>query len=52
VTLDNYKPEYLPIFSRDVLKKIGTGDVSWEQAVPPEVAQVIKKNSLFGYRRH
>jgi len=51
VTLDNYRPEYLSIFSRDVLKQIAGADSSWEKAVPPEVAKVIKKNSLFGYRR-
>src|SRR4051812_34565443 len=51
VHLDNYKPEYLPIFSRDVLKKIAARDASWEKAVPPEVAATIKKNLLFGYRK-
>ena len=38
VHLDNYKPDYLPIFSRDVLQRIPAGDTSWESMVPPEVA--------------
>jgi hypothetical protein len=49
VPLDNYKPEYLEIFSRDVLKRIGTGDQTWEKMVPDEVAAVIKKRCFFGY---
>ncbi len=49
VQLDNYKPEYLPIFSRDVLKRISQGDKSWEEMVPEEVAAVIKKQRFFGY---
>jgi hypothetical protein len=51
VNLDNYKPEYLPIFSRDVLKKIAAHDPTWENSVPKEVAATIKKNLLFGYRK-
>jgi len=49
VQLDNYKPEYLPIFSRDVLKRIAENDKAWEDMVPAEVAAVIKKRCLFGY---
>ena len=52
VNLDNFKSEYLSIFSRDVLKKIAAHDETWEEAVPPEVAEVIKRHSLFGYRKH
>jgi hypothetical protein len=51
VPLDNYHPEYLPIFSRDVLKRIGSGDEEWEHMVPAEVAAVIKKRGFFGYHR-
>ena len=35
VDLDNYKPEYLPIYSRDVLRRIASGDTEWESMVPP-----------------
>ena len=51
VHLDNYKPEYLPIFSRDVLKRIAAHDDSWEGMVPSEVASTIKKRGFFGYVR-
>jgi hypothetical protein len=49
VDLDNYKPECLPIFSRDVLRRIAAQDDSWEAMVPENVAQLIKKRSFFGY---
>jgi hypothetical protein len=52
VQLDNYNPDYLHIFSRDVLKRIAAQDESWEQMVPPEVAELIKKRGFFGYTKH
>jgi hypothetical protein len=51
VQLDNFKPEYLSIFSRDVLKRIAAHDDSWEAMVPPEVAELIKKRGFFGYSK-
>ncbi|WP_369133913.1 TonB-dependent receptor [Modestobacter sp. I12A-02662] len=51
VALDNYKPDYLPILSRDVLRRIPTDDGTWEAQVPPEVCAVIKKRGFFGYPR-
>jgi hypothetical protein len=50
VGLDNYNPNYLPIFSRDVLKRIAARDSSWEQMVPADVCDLIKKRHYFGYR--
>ncbi|MCX6950516.1 MAG: TonB-dependent receptor, partial [Opitutae bacterium] len=44
--LDNIKSEYLHIFSRDVLKRIAAHDASWEQMVPAEVAEMIKKRGF------
>jgi hypothetical protein len=49
--LDNFKPEYLHIFSRDVLKRIAAHDENWELMVPPEVAEIIKKRGFFGYSK-
>ncbi len=49
VGLDNYQPEYLPIYSRDVLRRIAGGDTEWETMVPSRVAELIKKRSFFGY---
>ncbi|MEJ7726812.1 MAG: TonB-dependent receptor [Actinomycetes bacterium] len=51
VDLDNYKPEYLPILSRDVLRRIAGGDPSWEPMVPAEVGALIKQRGFFGYQR-
>jgi hypothetical protein len=50
VGLDNYKPNVLNIFSRDVLAKISSGDSSWETMVPHEVAALIKSRRFFGYK--
>ena len=46
----DYRPEYLPIFSRDVLNKIKSGDPAWEGMVPPQVAKIIKERKLLGYK--
>lgn len=49
--LDNYNPDYLSIFSRDVIQQIKAGDASWSDRVPSEVAEVIRSRGLFGHRR-
>jgi hypothetical protein len=51
VQLDNYNPKYLPIFSRDVLKRIAAGDESWDEMVPPQVAEIIRRRGFFGYKK-
>ncbi len=48
VHLDNFNPKFSSIFSRDVLKRIAKNDATWEQMVPPQVAEVIKKRGFFG----
>ena len=50
--LNNFNEKYLLIFSRDVLSKIKNGDAAWEEMVPHEVAEIIKRRGYFGYRRH
>jgi hypothetical protein len=52
VDLDNYQPDYLPILSRDVLRRIAGGDPAWEAMVPNAVADLIQKRCFFGYQRH
>jgi hypothetical protein len=42
--------DYLPIFSRDVLARIQTYDVSWETMVPTAIVEIIKRDKLFGFR--
>lgn len=51
VDLDNYQPQYLPILSRDVLRRIGEGDRSWLAMVPAEVADMICSRGFFGFRQ-
>ena len=51
VPLDNYCEDYLPIFSRDVLRRIAEGDETWEPMVPPGVAELIKQRGFFGCAR-
>src|ERR1700676_1007382 len=48
--LDNFDESVLHIFSRDVLRRIKEEDPSWEDMVPPEIADVIKHRRFFGYR--
>jgi hypothetical protein len=50
VELDNYNPEYLKIFSRDVLKKIAASDEAWQDMVPEGVSDLIRKRRFFGCR--
>jgi hypothetical protein len=47
--LKNYNPDYLRILSRDVARHIEAGE-PWENDVPPEIADVIKKRGFFGYK--
>src|SRR5689334_7533357 len=51
VQLDNYNPKYLPIFSRDVLKRIAAGDETWDQMVPPQVAEIVRRRGFFEYKK-
>src|SRR5438552_379294 len=51
VQLDNFNPKYLPIFSRDVLKRIASGDETWDEMVPPQVAEIIRQRGFFGYKK-
>jgi hypothetical protein len=46
--LRDYDEKSLPIFSREILAKIRAGDATWEAAVPPQVAGIIRERKLFG----
>ena len=48
--LHNFDAALLPIRSQDVLGRIQAGDASWEQLVPPMIADIIKRDALFGYQ--
>ena len=47
--LDNFDRSVLHIFSREVLKRIKDHSAPWEDMVPQEIAEVIKKRRFFGY---
>jgi len=49
VSLENYDPSVLPIQSREVFRRLKSGDSSWEAMVPAEVADLIKRRGLFGH---
>ncbi len=49
-TLTNFDQSVLHIFSRDVLRRIKDQDNTWEEMVPTEIAEVIKKRRFFGWR--
>lgn len=48
--LDNFSPDCLRIFSRDILEKLKMCDATWEDMVPQSVASVIKDRKYFGYQ--
>ncbi len=48
-SLRDFDERCLPIFSRDVLASIRSGDAAWEAMVPPAVAEIIKDRKLFNY---
>jgi hypothetical protein len=47
--LDKFNRALLPIRSREVVAKIQVGDATWEHLVPPAIAELIKRDKLFGY---
>jgi hypothetical protein len=47
--IPNYNAEHLRIRSGDLLEKIKSGDVTWENSVPPQIVEVIKTKKLFGW---
>ncbi len=49
IDIDNYDPEVLQIFSRDILEMIRCGEQGWEKALPAYVDNIIRDKRLFGY---
>jgi hypothetical protein len=45
--LRGFNESYLPFFPREVMAKIKQGDSTWEEMVPPQVADMIKKRRLY-----
>ena len=49
-SLREYDEACLSIFSRNVLQKIQSGDLSWVNDVPASVAELVQKRSLLGFK--
>jgi len=49
IDIDDYDPHTLEVFSREVLKMISKGKPGWEEMLPQGIANLIKKDKLFGY---
>ncbi|WP_394760386.1 TonB-dependent receptor [Flavobacterium sp.] len=47
--ITDYERENLKIFSREVLKMINNKTPGWEKMLPEGIAELIKKDHLFGY---
>lgn len=50
IDIENYDPTILEVFSREVLKMISEGKPGWEKMLPKGIAELIKKDHLFGYQ--
>ncbi|MBT8286732.1 MAG: TonB-dependent receptor [Flavobacteriaceae bacterium] len=48
IDITDFNPNILEIFSRTVLKKIASGEEGWHDMLPKGIAEIIKKQSLFG----
>lgn len=50
IDITDFDKENLKIFSREVLKMIGKGKSGWEKMLPEGIAELIKRDHLFGYK--
>jgi hypothetical protein len=48
--ITDYNPAYLRIHPPVALARLQSGDPTWEEMVPPEVAEIIKSRRFFGYQ--
>ncbi len=48
VPVSDYREDILGIKSPEVLARLRSGDSTWEQCVPPEVAAIIRERRLLG----
>jgi hypothetical protein len=47
--IEDFDPDILSIWSREVLRKIRSGETGWEESLPTYVDKIIKEKGLFGY---
>lgn len=49
VDIENFNPDILNIFSREVLRMIEAGETGWEEMLPEGVAEIINEKELFSH---
>ena len=49
IDVENYNPDVMGIFSREVLAMIENNTPGWEEMLPPGVGEIIKEKKLFSY---
>ena len=50
VDIIDFEGDYLSIFSREILSKIKKGQNDWDDQLPEGIAEMIKKNQMFGWK--
>ena len=50
VDIDDFTPEYLEIYSKNILKKIKENKGGWEDKVPTGISDMITKKKMFGHK--
>jgi hypothetical protein len=48
----NFNADLARIRRREVIAGIQSGASAWEQMVPPQIVEIIKRDRLFGYQTH
>ncbi|GAB4497257.1 MAG: hypothetical protein OHK0019_30510 [Saprospiraceae bacterium] len=51
VDIQQFNPDTLGIYHKEVLKQIQNGTSGWEEKVPQDVARLVKEKRLFGYKK-
>lgn len=51
IDIEDFNPDILSIFSREVLKMIQEGQDGWQEMLPSGIAEMIEEKRLFGYSR-
>lgn len=50
VDIKNHNEELSEIYSREILRQIGSQELGWEDKLPDGVAELIKERGMFGYK--
>ena len=50
--IEEFVPENLDIFSRQILQMINRGEAGWEALLPAGIPEIIKEHALFGYEKN